>query len=189
MVYILLADGFEEMEGLIPADLLRRTGREIKLVGLKSREVTGGHGIVVRADMTLDEVDGNQMEMLVLPGGLVGVANLESEPAVLALIQRAAAAEDCWLCAICAAPRILAGLGLLDGKNAVCYPSEREKMAQAVLHMDEEVVTEGRIVTSLAAGTAFPFGLKLVEVLEGKEKAEEIRNAICYRTTKDTASR
>ena len=121
MVYILLAEGFEESEALIPADLMRRAGLEVRLVGLDALQVTGGHGITVTADVTLDQVDTDQMQLLMLPGGLGGVESILMNLFALGLIQRAWD-QGCYLAAICAAPTILAHLGIVDRRKAVCYP-------------------------------------------------------------------
>ena len=124
MVYILLAPGFEEAEALVPADLLRRAGIEVALAALEGDEVTGGHGVTVKADLELARVELPRAEMLVLPGGTQGVSALWNSPSVCALIQEAVDREIP-LAAICAAPTILGRLGLLRGKRAVCYRAWR----------------------------------------------------------------
>ena len=179
MVYILLGEGFEEAEAILPADLLRRAGVEVSLVGLEGPVVTGSHGIAVTADVTLEQVDAEAMEMLVLPGGLGGVASIQMDLFATALIQKASD-RGCWLGAICAAPSILAHMGILDRRKATCHPCVLDEMGSAV-RRDEQVVVDGRIVTAQAAGAAFHFGLKLVEVLRGREAAEQVRDAVLYR--------
>lgn len=179
MVYILLGEGFEESEAIVPADLLRRAGVEVALVGLESREVAGSHGITVVADMTLEQVDSETMEMLVLPGGLGGVASIQMDLFATALIQKAAD-RGCWLAAICAAPSILAHMGLLDRRQAACNPCVRDEMGSAAVCVDRQVVVDGRIITAVAAGAAFPFGLKLVEILKGAPCAGQVRDAVLY---------
>ena len=178
MVYILLGEGFEEAEAILPADLLRRAGVEVSLVGLEGPVVTGSHGIAVTADVTLEQVDAEAMEMLVLPGGLGGVASIQMDLFATALIQKASD-RGCWLGAICAAPSILAHMGILDRRKATCHPCVLDEMGSAAVRRDEQV--DGRIVTAQAAGAAFPFGLKLVEVLRGREAAEQVRDAVLYR--------
>ncbi len=180
MVYILLGEGFEESEALIPADLLRRAGIQVALVGLEEPEVVGGHGITVKADLTLDQVDEDDMEMLVLPGGAGGVESLQLNLFALALIQHAYD-RGCWLGAICAAPTILARMGCLDRRKAVCYPGLEEEMGSAVVQVGAQVVTDGRIITGEAAGSTFEFALCLVEALKGKETARKVKEAICFR--------
>lgn len=180
MVYILLAPGFEEAEALVPADLLRRAGVPVALVSLEGELVPGSHQIVVKADLSLGQVDLTQADMVVLPGGLNGVRNLGEQPAVAALVQEALDREI-WLAAICAAPTLLGRLGHLKGKHAVCYPGMEDGLLNAVPCPEQAVVVDGKLITGRAAGASFDFALKLVEVLTGPEKAEEVRNAVCYR--------
>lgn len=180
MVYILLGEGFEESEALVPADLLRRAGAQVALVGLDDLEVTGGHGITVKADITLDQVDEERMEMLVLPGGGGGVESIQLNLFALALIQRAYD-QGCWMGAICAAPTILARAGFLDRRRAVCYPGLEDEMVSAVVARGESVVVDGRIITAEAAGSSFAFGLKLVEKLLGRDAEQRVRKAIHMR--------
>ena len=180
MVDILLADGFEEAEALVTADLLRRGGCEVTLVGLDGLTVTGAHHITVTADATLSQVTTDDLEMLVLPGGLGGVASIQMDLFATALIQKA---RDlgCWLAAICAAPSILAHMGMLDRRKAACNPCVWEEMGSAAVDREAQVVVDGRFVTAQAAGAAFPFGLKLVEVLKGAEAAQKVRDGVLYR--------
>ena len=179
MVTILLGDGFEEAEALVTCDLLRRAGLDVKLVGLDGPQVTGAHGIAVAADLTLEELEPDQLRMLVLPGGLGGVASIQMNLFATALIQRAWD-RGCYLAAICAAPTILAHLGILDRRKAVCYPGMEDQMGSAVVQEGRRVVADGRIITGEAAGSVFDFGLKLVEVLRGREAAQQVRDAVHY---------
>lgn len=179
MVYILLAPGFEEAEALIPADLLRRAGIDVALTALEGDEVPGGHGITVKADLELAHVELPRAEMLVLPGGTQGVANLWNSPSVRALIQEAVDREIP-LAAICAAPTILGRLGLLRGKRAVCYPGLEEQLEGAQVLQGARVVKDGLITTGQAAGSAFDFGLKLIQILSGPDRAAEVRRATHY---------
>ena len=121
MVYILLGEGFEEAEAIVPGDLLRRAGVAVAYVGLEGLAVKGSHGITVTADMTLEQVKEEDMEMLVLPGGLGGVASIQMDLFATALIQKARD-RGCWLAAICAAPSILAHMGMLDRRPVTCHP-------------------------------------------------------------------
>lgn len=182
MVAILLAAGFEESEALVPADLLRRAGVKVKLVGLDSLQVTGSHGITVTADCVLSQLDQDAAELVFLPGGLKGVANIQNSPAALALIETSCT-RGAYLAAICAAPTILARVGILDRRNAVCYPGMEEEMGSAVVQVGSPVVVDGHIITGQAAGSSFPFGLKLVEVLKGRQTAEEVAHAVHYHGT------
>lgn len=179
MVYILLGAGFEESEALVPADLLRRAGIETRLAGVDALQVTGGHGITVTADCLLSDVDLDGAEMLLLPGGLGGVRAIQGSPAALSLI-RSAAERGLWLAAICAAPTILAGLGLLDSRRAVCYPGMEDEMGAALADQSAPVVIDGNFITAQAAGSSFPFALALVEALRGPAAAEEVAHAVHY---------
>lgn len=181
MVYILLADGFEEMEALVPADLLRRAGVEVALVGLDAPVITGSHGISVTTDLLLEQACMNKSDMLLLPGGTGGVESMQMDLFALAFIQKA---HDmgCWMAAICAAPTLLAHLGILEGRKAVCYPGLEDRMAGALMQPDEEVVVDGKLITARAAGSSFNFGFTLVELLTNSTKAEEVRYGIHYCT-------
>ncbi len=179
MVYVLLGTGFEETEAIAPVDLLRRANIPVLTVGIGSKTVSGSHGIPVVADITLDEMDLTQMDMLVLPGGLGGVAS------ILASAQAMDAVRFAWengkfLAAICAGPTILASLGILDGKQATCYPGCEEKLGGAIM-VNAACVADGKIITGTSAGCAVPFGLGLVEVLKGKEEMERIKDQIVIR--------
>lgn len=180
MVYILLADGFEEAEAIVPADLLRRAGADVALVGVTGPMVTGGHGVAVRCDVTLDQVDFDALEMLVLPGGMGGVENLGKSSAAMELVRRTARSGR-YLAAICAAPTLLGGLGLLEGRQAVCYPGMESAMTGARAKPGNSVVTDGALITGEGPGAAFPFGLKLVEALKGAEAARQVADGACWR--------
>ena len=181
MVAILLGTGFEESEALVPADLLRRAGVEVCLAGIGGTQITGAHGITVTADLTLEQVKTEDMEMLVLPGGLGGVASIQMDLFATALIQKARD-MGCWLAAICAAPSILAHMGMLDRRPVTCHPCVWEEMGSAAVDREAQVVVDGKFVTAQAAGAAFPFGLKLVEVLKGAEAVQKVQNGILYRS-------
>ena len=180
MVYILLADGFEEMEALAPADLLRRAGVDVALVGLDALVITGSHGISVSTDLLLEQTDLQPQDTLVLPGGLGGVQSMQMDLFALAFIQKA---HDigCRIAAICAAPTLLAHLGMLDGRKAVCYPGMEDEMGAAQM-VDADVVVDGPFVTARAAGSAYEFGFTLISLLTDPNKSEEVRHGIHYRT-------
>lgn len=179
MVAILLGTGFEEAEALVPADLLRRAGADVRLVGLDDLAVTGGHGITVVADCTLDELNAGGVELVMLPGGMGGVEAIRACPAALELV-RAVAARKGWVTAICAAPTVLAGLGLLEGRAAVCYPGMEDMMGNADVKAGSPVVVDGNFITGEGPGSAFPFGLKLVEALCGADAAARVRGDTHY---------
>lgn len=179
MVCIILAPGFEEMEALVPADLLRRAGLQVVLAGLKDHTVTGSHQITVQADALLSDLDPEKVELLFLPGGLGGVSAMSESPEARDFI-RAVAQRQRYVTAICAAPTLLASLGLLEGRQAVCFPGMEEQLNGAVHCKGEPVVQDGMFLTGEAAGSAYSFGFRLIELLKGPETAQQIRDAIHY---------
>lgn len=179
MVYILLGTGFEEIEALTPCDLLRRAGVETALVSVSGREVVGSHGIAVKADLLLKDVELDRMEMLVLPGGLRGVQSLLASEEAMELVRRAWAAEK-YLAAICAAPTILARLGLLGDRPAVCYPGKEPEMGPARI-MDSNVARHEKLITGRAAGASVDFALELIAALRSPEEASRVAKQIVYR--------
>lgn len=179
MVYFLMANGFEEAEALVPVDLLRRAGIKTMLASHKGEDVTGAHRVVLKTDLPLAHVDLTKADMIVMPGGGLGYRNLGKDPAIAAMVQEAID-RDIWVAAICASPTLLGKWGHLKGKKAVCYPGMEEGLTDAIPQMYNGVVVDGKIITGRAAGSAFDFGLKLVEVLAGYEKAEEVRNSVYY---------
>ena len=180
MVYMLLGTGFEETEAIAPLDLLRRAGVDIMTVGITGKTVFGGHNIGIEADITIDQMDLTALEMIILPGGLGGVASARaSKPALDAL--KFAWENDKFVAAICAGPTVLADLGITDGKNATCYPGCETGMGSANMIADAAFVRDGKLITGTSAGCAIPFGLALVEALKGKEVADTIGRQIVIR--------
>lgn len=178
-VKVFLADGFEEIEALTVVDILRRAGVETTTVSVTKKDVAeGAHGICVKADELFEEADFHETEMLVLPGGMPGTLNLQAHTGLRELLSAYGKAKK-YVAAICAAPSILGELGMLDGKRACCYPSFEEKLTGAEV-VREPVVLDQNVITSRGMGTAIPFSLKLVEVLCGMERAEEVRKSIIY---------
>ncbi len=179
MVYVLLGTGFEEIEAIVPVDLLRRAGIAVMTVGISGKTIYGSHKIGITADISLEEMDFTQLDMLVLPGGLGGVASIKGSQQALDAI-RFAAENGKWICAICAAPTILAQLGITEGKQAVCYPGCEADMGNA--HMQESAcVQDGNVITGASAGCAIPFALKLIEAVKGKAEADRIAAQIVIR--------
>ena len=181
MVYMLLADGFEETEAVAPLDILRRAGVEIATVSLMSDlPVRSRNGVVVQADIMFDRIDFELLEMLILPGG-AGVALIADSPAAMDLIKRTWE-EGKKLAAICAAPSLLAKLDFLHGKRVVCHPSviDEVKAAGGIPEPGFAAVRDENLVTGKAAGASIEFGLKLAAVLCGEEVSEEIRRDIHY---------
>ena len=179
MVCILLGTGFEEAEALVPADMLRRARIPVCMAGVDGVEINGAHDITVKADCAVADVNVDELELLFLPGGLGGVDAIKSSPAAMDLIRKAHD-KGVKLAAICAAPTILAELGYLDGKQAVCYPSMLDQLTGADTSHGQHVVVDSNIITGEAAGSAFAFGFKLIEVLKGAEKAQKICDSVYY---------
>ena len=180
MVYLFLGTGFEEVEAVTPCDLLRRAGVDVRLIGVDGSVVTGGHGITVQCDGSLEDVDLSQAEMVILPGGLGGVASIRASEKAMEII-RAAADVGIYVTAICAAPTILGQLGIADGHLATCYPGMEDEMGEAVMVPETEAVQDGKLITGTSAGCAIPFALQLITALKGKEAADEVANKIVYR--------
>ncbi len=178
MIYVLLADGFEEIEALSFVDILRRAEINIETVSVNdSKTVVGAHDISVNADKLLNEID-TMADGVVLPGGIPGTPNLQKNSTVTAILSNYFK-NGKLIGAICAAPSILGELSLLDSKKATCYPSFESKLHGAVVS-EERVVTDGNIITSRGAGTAHDFAFKFVEILKGKETADNIRSSMLY---------
>ena len=176
-VCVFTADGFEEVEGLTVVDLLRRAGEEVLMVSISDNlSVTGSHGIEIKADVFFDDVDYSTVDLLVLPGGMPGTVHLGEHQGLAELLQ-SFAASDRKVAAICAAPSVLGGLGILKNKKAACYPGFEEKLEGAQVFTDP-VVKDGNITTSRGLGTAIPFALELISQLEGEVKARQIKKSI-----------
>ena len=179
MVYVLLGTGFEEMEALAPIDLLRRAGIGVITVGLNGQTVFGGHNVGFRTDITIEEMDLTQLEMIVLPGGLGGVASIRNCPQAMEAVEFAYK-NGKFVAAICAAPTILAGLHITDGIPAVCYPGCEDQMGDALM-MEKACVRHGQVITAASAGCAIPFALELIRALRGDEAAQQIADQIVIR--------
>lgn len=178
MIYMFLADGFEEVEALAPLDILRRASLNIKTVGVTGEFVTGVHGITVKADTLIEEIDRNNIEALILPGGLGGTENMEKNKTVKELILYANRNKKL-ICAICAAPSILGKMGLLSGKKATCYPGFEDTFNGGE-YIKESVVKCNNFITSDGMGSAFKFGFAITEELASYEIAEKIKEQIQY---------
>lgn len=180
MVYVLLGTGFEETEAITPIDLLRRANIEVITVGLNGKTVYGGHGIGIVSDITPEQMDLDAMDMIVLPGGLGGVASIRSSKEALDAIRYAYAHEK-YVAAICAGPTILADLRITDEKNAVCYPGCEPEMGTARILPDAPCARDGRVITAASAGCAVPFALALIEALKGADEAQRVARQIVIR--------
>ncbi|EGC01714.1 DJ-1 family glyoxalase III [Ruminococcus albus] len=177
MVYVFLANGFEELEALAPIDILRRAGVEVVTVGVDSTEITASHKVVFNADTTVDKITlDDKLEMIVLPGGMPGTLNLENNDYVQAAIDYCVK-NDKYVSAICAAPSILGHKGLLKGRKAVCFPGFEKDLEGAEI-AEIGVAEDGKFITAKGAGVCIEFALKLVEKLVSAEKADEIKRGI-----------
>ena len=178
-VYIFLADGFEEIEGLTVVDLLRRAGIDITMVSITgSKEITGAHNIKVIADELFDETGYNNAKMLVLPGGMPGTTHLLEHKKLCELLLRHNS-EDKMIAAICAAPSVLGMHGILEGKKVTCYPGFEDKLIGAN-YTNEKVVKDKNVITSKGLGTAIDFAASIIEHYQGKEAADMIKSSIQY---------
>lgn len=179
MIAILLAEGFEEIEALTPRDVLMRAGFDTRCVSITGeRAVVGAHGITVLADATAGEIAPDDIEMLILPGGMPGTMGLDGSAVTDRFIE-AALRRGVRIGAICAAPLILGRRGLLVGKRAVCYPGFEGELDGAVIAA-EAVVTDGLITTAKGMGAALPFSLELVRLMKGETAASELAVQVIY---------
>ena len=172
MVYMLLGTGFEETEAIAPLDLLRRAGIPVLTVGVNGKVIYGGHNIGVEADITLDEIDLTDLDMIVLPGGLGGVASVRASKPAMELISFAWK-NNKFVAAICAGPTVLADLGITEGKAATCYPGCEGGMGSAEI-LPQAAVRDDNLITGTSAGCAIPFGLALIEALKGENAAKTV---------------
>lgn len=178
MIYVFLAEGFEEMEALAPVDLIRRAGFEVRTVAVGSdNKVRGAHGIEVIADIKDVEFCDTQPNVVILPGGMPGTLNLGNNPTVLLALSRALS-KGGLVGAICAAPSILGEAGYLEGKRVTCFPGFEDKLLGATVLSDEQVVRDGNIITAKGAGCAFEFALAIIEAISDKQTAQMIANSI-----------
>lgn len=176
MVYLFLADGFEIIEALAPVDMLRRAKLDVKTVGVTGTTVKSSCGIEVNADISVNEFEYNNVDAIILPGGMPGTLNLENNSIVQSAID-SAVADNALVCAICAAPSILGHKGLLNGREAIAFPGFEKDLEGAVIS-DDYIVADGNFITARGAGVATEFGLKIVEMLTDKETAENIKETI-----------
>lgn len=167
MIYVLLADGFEEIEALTPVDMLRRAGCDVRTVGIGKKTITGAHGIPVCADLVSDEATADGVRMVILPGGMPGTKHLAASAFVEETLARVSR-EGGYLAAICAAPTVLAKYGYLKGKRATCYPGFEKELSGAV-YTDLPVVTDGKIVTAKDMTEALSFSVALLSLADAEK--------------------
>ncbi len=177
---VFLAEGFEEIEAVVPIDILRRGGVEVTVAGVGGDVVAGSHGIVIETDCIADEINPSDYDGVVLPGGIPGANNLADSGAVDKVLE-AMRKEGRLIAAICASPAVvLSSKGYLDGKSVTGYPGVRFESFGSISYLEEDVVSDGNFITSKGPGTAFPFALKILEYLQGKDTADRIAEAALY---------
>lgn len=177
MIYVFLANGFEETEAIAPVDILRRSELDVKTVGIGEEVVVSSHGIAVIPDITeVDFVPSDDIDMIVLPGGMPGTLNLEKSRTVQDAIDFCVS-NDKYIAAICAAPSILGKKGLLKGRKATCFPGFEQFLEGAELSA-EGVAADGKIITAKGPGVAIDFGLKLSEILTDEKNAKKIKASL-----------
>ncbi|MBQ0083790.1 MAG: DJ-1/PfpI family protein [Clostridiales bacterium] len=172
MIYVFLAEGFEEMEALSPVDILRRAGIECKTVGVTGKTVAGSHGIPVTADILPEEIDYSLLSGVILPGGMPGAENLEKSQSVIRAV-KFADENDKLIAAICAAPYILGKLGILNGRKATCFDGF-EKYFDGGEYTENPVETDGNVITAFGAGAALLFALEIVKKIKGHTAAQKL---------------
>lgn len=176
---IFMADGCEEIEGLTVVDVVRRAKMEIVTISITGkREVTGSHNVTFLADALASEVNYEELDGIVLPGGMPGTLNLGADETVNKVIREFASAGKL-VCAICAAPSVLGAAGILEGKNATCHPGFEEKLIGATTGVDE-VVVDGNIITGRGMGTAIAFALAIVRYFKDDAAVEEVCKGLVY---------
>ena len=180
MVYVLLGTGFEEVEAITPVDLLRRADIPVATVGVNGKTVFGGHNIGIEADITLDQIDLTDLDMIVLPGGLGGVSSVRASSSAMDAL-RFAWENGKFVAAICAGPTVLADLGITDGRSATCYPGCEDGMGQANMVKNAPCVRDGMLITGTSAGCAVPFGLMLIAALKGSAAADAVAQKFVIR--------
>jgi len=176
-VLIPLAPGCEELEAVTVIDILRRAGIEVTTAGLAAGPVRASRGTVLLPDTTLDEALHNSYDMIVLPGGMPGSEHLKNDARVIGVLKKMATGGK-YIAAICAAPMALHAAGVLDGKRATSFPGVLDELPGSHVYLDDAVVVDGNIVTSRGPGTAMDFALKLVELLAGKARRDQVESGL-----------
>ena len=174
---VVLTNGVEEVEAISVIDLLRRAGIDVTTTSISGQQVTGSHNITIHADTQIENVKELDFDIVILPGG-PGTKNLRESDDVIGLVQKQYSSGK-YVAAICAAPTVLNKAGILSGKSITSYPSE-EKTFTDSSYFYKKVVVDGNIITSRAAGTALDFAIKLIEILSGKKKANEVAEKILH---------
>ncbi len=167
MLYLLLADGFEEVEAIATLDVIRRAEIKVLTVGVKDRFAEGAHGVKIEADIPFDKMDKAAIEGVILPGGMPGTLNLQKNDDVIKLIEECAE-KGLLVASVCAAPMIVGSMGLLEGRKATCFPGYEDELLGATV-TDESVVVDGSFITAQGAGVSLQFGAAIVDYIRGEE--------------------
>lgn len=176
---IFFANGLEEIEGLTVVDMFRRAHLDIEIVSVTGdRTITGSHNITIQADRLFEEMNFDDVEMFILPGGMPGTKHLRAHEPLCELLKKAAS-DGRYIAAICAAPSVPGELGLLSGRRATCYPGFEDRLTGARATTDS-VVVDGHMITSRGMGTAIPFAAELIALLKDRETAESLKKSIIY---------
>ena len=175
-VAVYFATGYEEVEALAVVDVLRRGGVDVSMVGVTGKSVASARQISINMDQTIDEVNHDEIDMMVLPGGIPGVDNVKANETLIQNL-KAFKKEGKWIAAICAGPTILGELGLLEGEKATCYPGCEDALVGATV-VNERTVISNKIITGKGAGAALEFGLAILSVIKGEEAAHKIAKAM-----------
>lgn len=179
-VYILLADGFEEIEFITPYDLLKRAGNKVFTLGIGGKTITGAHGLVCEADINIENVN-DIPDCVVTPGGLLGSQNIAKSTHASEMI-KSCAKKGKIVASICASPGIvLAPLGILENKSATCYPSFEEYFPASAKYIENPVVLDGNLITAAGPGCAYDFALEIIKKINNKEKSDEIAKETIYK--------
>jgi len=174
MIYLFLAEGFEEIEALTVVDILRRANLEIETISISNNNIVkGSHNIEIKADKIFNEIDTNNIQMAILPGGMPGATNLYNHSGLKQLLLKLNDSNTL-IAAICAAPFVLGQFGILKSKKAICYPGFEDKLTEAKI-VNENVVADKNVITSKGPGTAIEFALKIVEILKNKKQVEALK--------------
>lgn len=180
-ILVLLADGFEETEVVVPFDILSRGGVKVSLVSLENPTVKGAHGLSLIADATLSEIEASDFDGVFIPGGSVGVENLRASKLVIETLRKLFSAKK-WIASICAGPLVLADAGLLKEKNVTSYPSVGTYLApHCKAYAENRVVIDGKLVTSRGPGSAEEFGIEFLKAIVGEKEALSVKTAMLAR--------
>ena len=179
MVYIFLDDGFEEIEAIVPRDILKRGGVEVLTVGVTGDLVTSAYGLKIKTDVTIESVDIDDIEGIVLPGGMPGTLNLKNNQKLLEIVKYSFE-KRLLIGAICAAPSILGDMNILKNKSACCYPGFEKELIGANI-LNESVTIDQNIITSRGPGTAIHFGFALLSYLKGEDILKNVKNEMIYK--------